>query len=289
MNEKVRVIGIIARTRIKETLLNPALYVLITGALVFTYYSLVDFINAIDSDGLNLAKTPILELVSGLMTSFFGRTASENLFAHGPFLFTFIVIFFPFILYLSISTAFKLGNEKSTGACQLVIFGPVNITPYYLSFLIRDIFFTLGYIFLVCILFTAGSLVTNMVVDPTFFLSAVSSFFMAIALLSYGILASSLASNGFTSLSIYLSSVAVFFVLYIGSLMTISEYTINPATVIGLVLQVFSPFFYWQASLTAVEHGNWLVFLLDVFALVLITSVLMVATHFLSRIRSIKV
>jgi hypothetical protein len=289
MNEKIRTIRIVATHRIRETLLSPAFYVLLSAALAFIWFSFTNFCQAIDSDGLNLTRSPFLEQISKFVNGFFGKYATEGLFARGPFLFTFTIVFFPFVLYLGATTSYKLGNEKSTGACQLIIFGPVNLTPYYLSFLVRDAVVTLGCLVLVYAAFLAGSLTVNMIMDITFYSTLAVSLFFALAMLAYAILASTLATNGFSALSIYLGSVLVFLILYLGSLMSVSEYSVNAGTVIAGFLQVVSPFFYWQMSLGAIEHGNWLLFLFSILVLAAITAGLVVLSHFLSRTRSVKV
>jgi hypothetical protein len=289
MNARIRAIRIVAEHRIKETLLSPALYVLLSVFLVFIYFSFTSFCQAIDSDGLNLSRSALLEQLSKFIVSMFGKYAGEALFARGPFLFTFTLVFFPFILYLGISTSFKLGNEKSTGACQLIVFGPVNLTPYYLSFLVKDMFFTLVCLVLVLASFIAGSLTVNMVMDITFYGNLAAAVFFALAMLSWAVFASTLASNGFTALSVYLGTVFVFLILYIGSLMSVSEYTVNPASIIAGILQFVSPFYYWQMSLGAVEHGAIPLFLLSLLGLAAVSTGLIAASHFLSRTRSIKV
>ena len=89
----------------------------------------------------------------------------EKLFSEGPFQFVFYISFIPVFLYLSFSTVFHFGLEKKVGAIELLAYGPVDGTSYFLAFYIKDVVLTILYLLVLVLFLSAAALLNNLVLD----------------------------------------------------------------------------------------------------------------------------
>lgn len=288
MNDRAHAAAVLAKMRIQETLISPGFYVAQTIGLVLAYFLVSGFVRAIDSSGFDYQLYPAYELIVRSLVGAFGGTFVDKLFAEGPFLFTLYVAFLPVLLYLSVSSVFRFGLEKKVGAIELLNYGPVDGTSYFLASLIKDILMTLIYLAVLLLFLLIAAALNNLILVPTFYYSLIMIFFFSIAISAYGIFASSLTDNSASAIAVFLGLILFFIIVMMGSFTIVSGYVRNLASVFAWVVKWISPVFYWTLGLGYVETGNWGLYLVSISLLLVLSGVILFISHLIIKARGVR-
>ena len=186
------------------------------------------------------------------------------------------------------SSVFKFGLEKNAGAVELVAYGPADGTSYLIASYVKDLFLVLLAIIVIVAFMVAAAAVYNYVAGPELFLTALVAFFLSLALFAYGVLASMLTGNASSSLALFAGISAFFLVVLFGSFAIVGEYVRNLSTVVASAVQWISPFFYGNLSLQANAAGDSLGFFGGLALLVVLSAVILTASHFIIRARGVR-
>lgn len=289
MNDIIRIILVIARKKIKETLLSPVFYVLITFGFLTGYIITSGFIDIIRSDGINPEHNPLFEILFSILSGTFGSSFLERLFAEGPFTFALYLSVIPFIIYLTFSSLFKLGYEKTTGALELVVYGPVGVHFYLLASLLRNLFFLSAYLVSITLLSALSAVITNTVLGPVFFASMIMIFFLSLAFFSLCILCSGIPRYSFASLAFFVVITAFFVIVQIGTLASARGFVQNIWSVMTGIIQFVSPLYYFMNGLTAIDYGDIAGYFFNILILILISGLLTIAGYLISRKKGVTV
>lgn len=133
-------------------------------------------------------------------------------FSEGPFIFSFLISFAPVSIYLAMSSVFRFGLEKNVGAIELLTYGPMDGTTYFLAFMVKDALLTVIYSSILTIFFLLAAAVYNLFLGPMYFVFILMFFFLTLSLYSYGIFASVLMDNPASSIILF-SAIFIFFTL----------------------------------------------------------------------------
>jgi hypothetical protein len=283
MNNRLHTLFVLTRKKIVETLISPAFPIICTACLVLGYLSVTGFIGSIDSDGINPALNPAFELVIKFMSGVFGESFFHKLFSEGPFAFALIIAYIPVLIYLSVSSVFKFGFEKNTGALELVIYGPVSITLYVIAAFLRNLFFSLVYLTACSIILFFYALLTNTVPGIMFLTVLILLAFLSLAVYGYTVFCSVISANGLASLPIFLGFALFFIVLQLGTLIVTSGYVLNIWSILSWVFQWFSPLFYFSIGFSFLDYGNVFLLLLSIFLFCFLTSFLLTTSHIIAQ------
>ena len=288
MRPRMHAAGVIARRRIYETLISPGYYLSLSIGLLVGYFLISGFVKSIDSSGFNFQLNPFYDLIGRSFQGAFGATFVEQLFAEGPFLFVLIVSFLPVFIYLAISSVFRFGLEKKVGAIELLSYGPVDGTAYFMASLIKDILITLLSIVALLVFLWVSALVNNLLLGPTVYYALVLMFFLSIVVYAYGILASSLTDNSASAIALFLVVLVFFLIIMMGSFTIVSSYVRNLTGVLSWIIQWLSPFFYWDLGMKAIGAGNAGSFGLSLLFLCCLSAVILVLSHITMRIKGVR-
>ena len=155
--------------------------------------------------------------------------------------------------------------------------------------LIKDVLFTLLYIFVLFLFLGLAALINNLVMGPMFFYSLPLIFFISLAIYAFGILASTLSDSAATAVA-FLAGVLLFFLIILfGSFTIVSAYVRNVANVFAWIVKWLSPFFYWNIGLRAAETGNVPMFILSLLLLILLTVVILLLSNLITKRRGVRV
>jgi hypothetical protein len=247
---------VIARRQAFETLLSPGLYVTLALGLLLGFFLVASFAASIDSAGFNPTINPLYDMLARSLAGIFGPAFVGKLFAEGPFLFALLVSFLPVFLFLSISSVFRFGQEKSAGAVELLAYGPVDGTSYIVASFLKDVAFSAAALALIATFFGVAASLGNLVLGPLFLTFLPVLFAIALAFFAYGVLCSVLSANASSALAVFIGILLVFLLVLAGSLSIASASVRTVASIAAAVLQWISPFFYACLCLRAVHGGS---------------------------------
>jgi len=256
MNRRLHAALVIARRQAFETLLSPGLYVTLALGLLLGFFLVSGFAASIDSAGFNPTLNPLYDLLGRSLAGAFGSAFVGKLFAEGPFLFALVVSFLPVFLFLSISSVFRFGQEKTAGAVELLAYGPADGTSYIVASFLKDVAFTAASLLAIAGFLAAAAALGNLVLGPLFLSSLPVLFALALAVFAYGTICSVLSANASSALAAFLGILIVFLLVLAGSLSIASASVRTVASVAAAVLQWVSPFFYASLCLRAVQGGS---------------------------------
>jgi hypothetical protein len=279
MKRRLRAALVIARRQAFETLLSPGLYVTLALGLLLGFFLVSGFAASIDSAGFNPTLNPLYDMLGRSLAGAFGSAFVGKLFAEGPFLFALVVSFLPVFLFLSISSVFRFGQEKTAGAVELLAYGPADGTSYIVASFLKDIAFTAASLLLIAAFLWAAAALGNLVLGPLFLASLPVLFALALAVFAYGILCSVLSANASSALATFLGILLVFLLVLAGSLSIASASVRTIASVAAAVLQWISPFFYASLCLRAVQGASVGGVLGGIGLLLVLTVALLAAAH----------
>ena len=288
MSPRIHATAVIAKRRILETVISPGFYVAQTIGLGLAYLLVAGFVRAVDSSGFDFALDPFYDLIGRSLAGTFGTTFVAKLFAEGPFLFTLYVAFLPMLLYLAVSSVFRFGLEKKVGALELLTYGPADATAYFLAALIKDLLLTLVSLALLLLFLLVAAGLNNLLLGPAFFASLIILFFLCIAIYGYGILAASLTDNSASAIALFLGVILVFGIVMIGSFTVIGGYVRNLSSVFAWAIKWISPLFYWDLALRFAEVGNWGMYALGAFLLLVLAAAVLALSHLTMKVRGVR-
>lgn len=288
MSFRLRAASVIAKRRIFESCLSPGFYIAQAVGLLLSYFLVSGFVSSIDSSGFNYMLHPLYELIGRSLAGAFGITFLEKLFAEGPFQFVFYVSFVPVFIYLSFSTVFHFGLEKKVGAIELLAYGPVDGTSYFLAFYIKDVVLTILYLLLLILFLSVAAVLNNLVLGPIFLYALVVIFFMALLLYTLSILASVLTDSGASAMALYIGIILLFLIVMMGSFTIASSYVRSVSSVLSWVINWVSPFFYWGLALSFIEAGNTLKFFLILLVMAVLSGLFLFLSHLVIKIKGVR-
>jgi ABC-type multidrug transport system permease subunit len=288
MNQRAHATSVLARRRILETLISPGFYVAQTIGLLLAYLLVAGFVRAIDSSGFDYQLNPAYELIGRSLVGAFGATFVEKLFSEGPFLFILYIAFLPVLLYLAVSSVFRIGLEKKVGAMELLAYGPADGTSYFLASLIKDILMTAIYLVLLYLFLLIAALLNNLILGPSFYYSLIVLFFLSIAVYAYGAFASSLTDNSASAIAVFLGLVLFFFIIMMGSFTIVSGYVRNLSSMLAWIIKWISPLFYLDLALRYIQVGNWGMYLVGNLLLLVLAAVVLLITHVTINARGVR-
>jgi len=256
MKRRLHAALVIARRQAFETLLSPGLYVTLTLGLLLGFFLVSGFAASIDSAGFNPTLNPLYDMLGRSLAGIFGSAFVGKLFAEGPFLFALVVSFLPVFLFLSISSVFRFGQEKTAGAVELLAYGPADGTSYIVASFLKDVAFTAASLALIAAFLGTAAALGNLVLGPLFLASLPVLLALALAVFAYGILCSVLSTNASAALAAFIGILLVFLLVLAGSLSIASASVRTVASIAAALLQWISPFFYASLCLRAVQGGS---------------------------------
>jgi hypothetical protein len=279
MKRRLHAAAVIARRQAFETLLSPGLYVTLALGLLLGFFLVAGFASSIDTAGFNSAITPLYDLLGRFLAGAFGPAFVGKLFAEGPFLLALVVAFLPVFLFLAISSVFRFGQEKTSGAIELLTYGPADGTSYLVASFLRDIAFTAAALLVIAGFLWAAAALGNMVLGPMFFALLPVLFVMSLAIFGYGILCSVLSANASSALATFLGILVVFLLILAGSLSVASGSVRTVASIAAAIAQWISPFFYASLCVRAAQAASTAGILGGLGLLVVLTGLLLGAGH----------
>ena len=288
MNKRIYTTMVLTKKKVFETILSPALYITMALGLICAYFVISSFIGSAVADGINYSQNSIMRLISKFIIAIAGKDLLENIFSEGPFTLALYISFLPLFLYLAISSVFKYGHEKSTGAIELITYGPVTLASYFLSSILRNMIFITGYLFTLLCIFFITSIISNLLLGPVFISSLFILIFLCMTIFAYGILCSSTMRHGFSSLTIFVAIILIFIGTKIFASMTIETYSITIWTIITTFINFLSPFFYFELGITGIQLGNILLYFLMVLSMAVLTTIILYASKTISNIRGVE-
>jgi hypothetical protein len=254
MRRRLRAALIIARREAFETLLSPGLYITLTLGLLLGFALVRSFTLSVDSSGFNPRINVLCDFLDKALSGAFGTAFVAKVFEQGPLALALVGSFLPVFLFLAISSVFRFGVERSTGAVELLAYGPADGTSCFLASFLRDVGFAAASLAVIALLLALMATVGNLSVGPLFLRTLGVVFCLSVVVFAYGVLFSVLSSNAASALSLFLAALIVFLLLLAGSLALMDV----PARVLSwasLLLQWFSPFYYASLCLRAAERG----------------------------------
>jgi hypothetical protein len=288
MRYRAHAARIIAKQQLFEALISPGYYLALTAGLLIGYAVVRSFVAAVDSSGFNAALNPLSDFVNRSLGGAFGATFVEKLFAEGPFLLALAASFLPVFLFLAVTSVFKFGLEKAAGAIELITFGPADGTSYLIASLARDVALTAATLAVLLAHLALTAAIHNLALGPTFFVAGAVVLLVAIAIHSYGLLASVVAASGSSALALFLGILVLFLAVLVGSLAITSDYVRTLSTVVSWGLRWVSPFFYGSLCLQGLFAGSPLAVAGGCALLALLAGAILAASHLVIRVRGVR-
>jgi hypothetical protein len=288
MSGRARAARIIAKRQVFEALISPGFYLALVAGLFLGFFLVSGFARAVDSSGFNPQLLPGYDIISRALEGTFGKTFLDALFAEGPLPLAFAVSFLPAFLFISVSSVFKFGLEKSAGAVELVVYGPADGTAYLLASYVKDIFLVLLATVVILGFMIAAAPVYNLVAGPQLFVTALVAAFVSFSLFAYGVFASMVTMNASSSLALFLGIVGFFLAVFLGSFAIVGEYVRNLSTLVGSAVQWISPFFYANLALQSNAAADPVGFIGGLALMLALSAAILAASHFIIRARGVR-
>jgi hypothetical protein len=288
VNDRLHATAVLARLRVRETLIGAGWYVAMTVGLLLGYLLVAGFARSIDSSGFDYQLNPVYQLIGRALAGALGATFVEKLFAEGPCLFVLYVAFLPVMLYLTVSSVFRFGLEKKVGAIELLCYGPADGTSYFVAGLTKDVLLTVLYLAVLVVFVQITALLHNLAVGPSFFLNLPVLLCASIAVHAYGVLASTIADNSASAIALFLGLLLLFAVILMGTFTIVSGYVRSLAGVLAWCFQWVSPMFYWNLVLGHAEVGAWGRYLLGNLLLLLLAAAVLWCSHVIIKARGVR-
>ena len=279
MNFRAHAVSAIGKTRLRETLIQPGFYIAAAVGLLVAFVVQYAFSLSVGSGGFEPSLNRLFEVVGRVLTSTFGETFVDELFADGPYLFALFAAFVPVYLYVVISSLFRSGMEKQVGAMELLTSGPADGTACYLAALVRDV--TVTFIYLLALLgaFAAGSLFHNLAITPRVVLGFVQLLFVALLFFAYATFLGSATNGPISALISDIGLTLLFVLIYGAKYAVIGGGVRSVAASVGIVLEWLSPLHYWKLGAESAAMQQWTGVLLALIALAGLSGVLIVGSH----------
>jgi hypothetical protein len=288
VRERLHAALVIARRQVWETLLSPGLYITLALGLLLGWFLVNGFAASVDSSGFNPSLNPLYDLINRFISAIFGAAFMEQLFSEGPFAFALMVSFLPAFLFLAIGSVFRFGQEKSAGVVELLAYGPADGTSYVAASFLKDACFSAAALLLIVLMSGVTAALGNLALGPLFFAAAAALFSITLAVFAYGALCSILSANASSALAAFLGIILAFGLVLAGTLSIASGSVRTAASVIALIVQWFSPFYYASLCLRAAQGGSALGFIGGIGLQLALAAALLAAGHFAIRSRGVR-
>jgi hypothetical protein len=276
---------VIAKRKTKETWYAPGIYISATAGLLLAYLTVSSYTKSIGSGGFDSSLNPVFDLLAGLLIGAFGESFFLNFFSEGPFLFALIIAFIPVLMHLTISSVFRFGLEKNVGALRLIAFGPADGTSYIIGSMLKDVFFYSLYLVVLTCFFLLGAVTNNLLLGPKFYYALLTIFSFALCISAYGIMASVLTSNSGSAVALFSTALLVFALVNLGTFVNVQGYIRDLSSTVSMIIKWISPFFFWQWAMKAVDASSAGQFVLALCGMLLVSLVLVFASHLSQRYR----
>ena len=115
------------RRRTAELLNNPGVYVVLSVVLVAGYVLATGFVRAVDAAGFNAAGDSVYDVLGRGLSALFGAAFVSGLFSEGPFVFILYMAILPYLLFLTVSSVFRLAFERRVGALHYGLYLTVSV------------------------------------------------------------------------------------------------------------------------------------------------------------------
>jgi ABC-type transport system involved in multi-copper enzyme maturation permease subunit len=279
VNLRLRAALIIARRQAFETLLSPGFYVTMAVGLVLGCFLVTGFSSAVDTAGLNTSQNPLYDLLDRSLTGTFGPAFAAKLFAEGPFLIALVLSFLPVFLFLSITAVIRFGQERSSGAVELLTYGPADGTSYVLGTFFTQAVFAGGALLVILGFLWISALIGNLAPGPLFILAVPLLFLVSLPIFAYGCVCSISSSSTSSALASFLGLVVFFLVVLAASLSISSASVRSVASVAASVIQWISPFYYGSLAIQEAQVGRAVGIVGAMLVLPVLSGVLLAVCH----------
>lgn len=288
MSYTLHAVKTIAARRVRETFINPGFYITVTIGLIIGHVLVSGYASSVGSSGFTYDLNPVYHQILRTLSGLFGESFVDKLFAEGPYLFALLCAYLPMFLYLSLSSVFQFGNEKNTGAFELLLYGPSSNISFSLSFLVRDFLFSLITVLSLTLFFILTAVLSNLVLGERLFYFVVMLLFISLAIYAYGLCMSSVTSSPASSVTLFMGLLIFFILLQIGSFAITGEYVRSLSATIAWIVQWFSPFYYWSLGMRSVEYGNLILLFISLLSLIGLTALLLFMSHIVLSYRGVR-
>ena len=284
MKARIHAAKTISKRMLFELFIHPWFYIFLAAGLLSGLSAILMFLQSIGPSGVTQVDVGgLYNPYIGFLLNSFGPVFLEKLFRQGPFFFALCYSCYPMVIYLSMSTAFKFGYEKNVGALELIVYGPADGTSYLIASLIKNMLASMIFLIILFLFFALGALLNNLVLGSTFFFAFFLLFFFLTALYCYAIFSSSISNGPASACAISILFYIVFLSLQIGIFQIIQKDVRYYSHIISRILQWISPVYYWYKGMESVEYANSTGYFLNLLFLVLLSSVLLLASHFILK------
>jgi len=288
VNYRINAALAIGRRRLLEAFIHPGYYVALAVSLAIGFAFVTGFVRSIDSSGFDYRLTSLYAFAGGILSGAFGDGVVANTFADGPYLFATNIAFLPVLLYLSMTSVYRFGTEKASGTIELLTYGPSDGTSYFLGSILKDMVLTVGTLLIFILFFALSAAVDNLALTQKLVSSTVLLLFVSLAVYSYGVLVSVLTDSASAGLALFMSGQVVLALSLIGSYAIVTGYVQSLSTVAAWVIQWFSPFYYWSLGTRASIGHDAVEYTIGVAGLATLSTVLLVASHYIIRFRGVR-
>ncbi|MDD4220421.1 MAG: hypothetical protein PHR10_09595 [Sphaerochaetaceae bacterium] len=264
---------VLTKLHCKETFLNPSYYIAIVVSSLLGYLPIRAFLQSIGPQGFSPADSPLFANITGALERLFSPVMVQKLFAEGPFLFALFWALTPMLLYVLISSIITFQQHKDQGVIELIRFGPSNSRSYILSLFLKDLIAIYIYSIYVTLFFLAVSRFNNLLLGPAF-IQALFAFLLAtLVLCAYAKLSMVATDSSIGSIFLFLAILAVFLAVQLGTYSIILEQIRTIASLLSLVIQWISPFYYMTIIQTGFELASWLHIVGGILCFVVLTGI----------------
>ncbi len=279
---------VLAKRKIKEVLIQPAYYIVLTLSLLLGYILVNGFINSIDTSGFNFFLNPLYGFIGRTLQGAFGTTLAEKIFSEGPFLFSLYLSYIPVLIFLSYNSLYRFNMDQNAGMVELYCYGPANGTIFFLGEFLKDALFCLLALLMLVLFYFVTAAVNNLVLGPMFFQAIPLLFLFSLSILAYGILFASFVDSGSAAIAFFTALQVFFFLLFIGSYSIISDYIRTLSKVLASVIQWFSPFFYLNLSTAAINGGLAFLYIAGIVLQFVLASAILYASSILMKNKGVR-
>ncbi len=256
MSGRMRAALVLCRRQVFESLVSPGFFVILSLCLAIGGILAVSFAASVDTSGFDPKLSPLYDFLWRMLAGTFGTSFFGKLFAEGPLAFSLAASFLPMLVYLSVSSVFRFGHEKSAGAVELIVYGPADGTTYVLAAFLKDIALCLLSLAALTTAIVAAGVFVHVVPGRLFATVLVVLPLACLSVFAYGALCSILASNATSALALFIGIQLLFVLLLTGSFAMVSEPVRSVSSVAAALLQWISPLFYSSLCFRAAEAAQ---------------------------------
>lgn len=267
---------IMLRARLKQTLIQPGVYVAAAAMLAMVLVVSQSFVRAVDSASFHFANDPLMEVVVGTLIELLGVSFVNYLFSQGPFLFSIHLVAFLFILGIGAITSSTFAYEMRSGFVDLIRVAPVARFHLSISAVLRSVIITGIAILGVLLLLVLIALVSNIFLGPLHVAAAVILLLFSVPVYSYAVLIGGIGLGPWVSMATFVGVMAVLVVSTVADSLIVADGALHP--VFGLastVIRWISPFHWFQLVWSAIQRGAFGISVIAIVGLVALAPLLL--------------